>query len=130
MKYKILTLIIMITLHILTDFHLQGLFCNLKQKKWWADQLIDYDEEKKNLYKYDYLIGLVLHSFEWTFFFMIPVFLISDKTGYTIAAFIINTIIHAVVDDYKCNKCAINLIQDQSIHFLQILITWFIFFVF
>lgn len=36
---------------------------------------------------------------------------------------IINTIVHMVTDDLKANRYKINLIQDQSIHMLQIIIT-------
>jgi len=35
-----------------------------------------------------------------------------------------NTLIHAIVDDLKANKHKINLIQDQTIHFMQILLTF------
>jgi hypothetical protein len=38
--------------------------------------------------------------------------------------FAINWSIHAIVDDLKANKKAINLIQDQSIHLVQIILTW------
>lgn len=128
MNIKMLSLIIMYALHILVDFHLQGLFINLKQKSWWHKELLPLTDEEKELYKNDYLVGLILHSFEWTFFFMIPVFFIASNTLYVLIAIIINTIIHAIVDDSKCNKGRINLIQDQSIHTLQIIITWIVFF--
>ena len=118
----------MFTLHILADFHLQGLFCNLKQKKWWDDQLTSYSEEQKKLYSKDYIVGLVLHSFEWAVIFMIPVVLICSNVMYILIALLVNTSIHAFVDDLKCNKEKINLIQDQSIHAIQIVLTWLVFF--
>ena len=40
---------------------------------------------------------------------------------------IINTIIHAIVDDAKANKLCINLWTDQLIHMLQIAVTAMIF---
>lgn len=118
----------MIALHIMADFHLQGLFINLKQKKWWKEQLITYSDAKRKFYEYDNVVALSLHAFEWTFFIMIPIFLLEKDISFILIAFILNVIIHAVIDDCKCNKEIINLVQDQSIHLLQIVITWFIFF--
>ena len=43
--------------------------------------------------------------------------------------FIGNTIIHAVVDNLKANKLKINLVVDQSIHILQIIITYIILYI-
>ena len=119
----------MYALHILADFHLQGLFCNLKQKKWLDDQLTSYSEEQKRLYNKDYLVGLILHSFEWSVFFMIPVFLVCTNVWYVLITLIVNTTIHAIVDDLKCNKLKINLTQDQGIHAVQIVLTWIVFFI-
>ena len=44
-----------------------------------------------------------------------------------ILLFIANMLIHAAVDHLKANLLVINLITDQSIHLIQILITWGIF---
>jgi hypothetical protein len=41
-----------------------------------------------------------------------------------LAAFIINTIIHYWVDNEKCNKLRINLMADQTIHLIQVFVTW------
>ena len=38
----------------------------------------------------------------------------------------INTAIHFVVDDLKANRFKINLITDQSIHFIQIVLTFLV----
>ena len=43
-----------------------------------------------------------------------------------IISIIVNTVIHAIVDDMKANKKKINLITDQNIHFEQILVTWLV----
>ena len=43
------------------------------------------------------------------------------------SVFVSNIIIHAFIDDLKANKKKINLITDQSIHFIQILLTAIIF---
>lgn len=38
--------------------------------------------------------------------------------------FILNVIIHGLIDDIKANKGKINLVQDQTIHLIQIFITY------
>lgn len=40
---------------------------------------------------------------------------------------VVNMVIHAIVDNLKANVKIINLIQDQSIHLIQIAITFLIF---
>ena len=40
-----------------------------------------------------------------------------------------NTIFHALIDDLKANRFAINLIQDQVAHILQIIMTIFLIYV-
>lgn len=115
-------LLCMIFFHILDDFHLQGWFANGKQKLWWEKNAPD------NKYKHDYLAALVLHSFSWVFMVMlIP----SIFTAYWLNAwytflFFGNLVIHFIVDDLKANRHKLNLIQDQCIHIIQIIITWYI----
>ena len=41
-------------------------------------------------------------------------------------SYIINTIIHAIIDNEKANKYRISLVSDQFFHFMQILCTWII----
>ena len=41
--------------------------------------------------------------------------------------FVCNVIIHAFVDNLKANDKEINLAADQSIHLVQIVITWLVF---
>ena len=43
------------------------------------------------------------------------------------AWFMLNVIIHGVIDDTKANKFKINLITDQMIHLVQIIVTWILF---
>ena len=43
-------------------------------------------------------------------------------------SFVINGLIHMFVDNLKANKFKINLIQDQSIHLVQILVTVLLFY--
>lgn len=111
----------MIFLHIFDDFFLQSAFlANGKQKGWW----------KKNApepqYKYDYIPCLLSHAFSWTFMMMLPLawwFEFMLPTGFLVA-FIINFFVHAFIDHCKANKRWINLIFDQSVHIIQIIITF------
>ena len=80
------------------------------------------------MYKYDYIVGLIIHSFSWAFMVMMPV-AVSQRldigAGFA-AMFVANTAIHAIVDDLKANKRKINLVTDQSIHIGQIIVTFLI----
>ena len=123
MDNKIFVLLSMIFLHIIDDYKLQGILASMKQKKWWEEQ-----KEYKKLYKYDYIPALIEHSFSWTFMVMLPIAIsLHFNTGWWIIVYIVNIIIHAFVDDLKANKFKINLVIDQSIHIMQIVITWLIF---
>lgn len=123
MDNKIFVLLAMIFLHIIDDYKLQGILASMKQKKWWEEQ-----KEYKNLYKYDYIPALIEHSFSWTFMIMLPIaIMLHFNVGWWVIAYIMNMIIHAFVDDLKANKFKINLVVDQTIHIIQIVVTWLIF---
>lgn len=132
----LLTLIVMLFLHIIEDFHLQGKLANFKQRAWIYHEV---DKLGSRAYtercKYDYLVGLCYHSFEWSFCITLPL-LIWTFTLYSklyICYFIllgVNSIIHGIVDYFKCNVFGdkeLTLVQDQVIHLIQIIITWGIF---
>lgn len=119
MRKEILILLFMIFCHIVDDFYLQGWLANAKQKSWWVKNAPD------EMYKYDYLVALLIHSFSWTFMIMIaPYFILYGKSILNPFLFVGNMAVHMIVDDAKANRHKINLIQDQSIHMLQIVITW------
>lgn len=145
-SYKIFILFLMILIHIIEDFHLQGCLANLKQKKWWIDELckaFDCDDKRKEIrepylngtiYKKDYKIGLIVHSIENAIFVMLPLIidlLISEFKGclhngwivYGFSAFVI-AMTHYIIDDLKCNKMKINLIVDQLMHFCVIILVY------
>ena len=123
MDNKIFVLLAMIFLHIIDDYKLQGILASMKQKKWWEEQ-----KEYKKLYKYDYIPALIEHSFSWTFMVMLPIaVMLRFDIGWWVIAYIMNMIIHAFVDDLKANKFKINLVVDQTIHIIQIVVTWLIF---
>ena len=123
MDNKIFVLLAMIFLHIIDDYKLQGILASMKQKKWWEEQ-----KEYKNLYKRDYIPALIEHSFSWTFMIMLPIAIVLRfDIGWWVVAYVMNMIIHAFVDDLKANKFKINLVVDQTIHIIQIVVTWLIF---
>ena len=120
---NIFILFAMIFLHIIDDYKLQGILASMKQEAWWREQ-----KYYKELYKYDHIPALIEHSFSWSFMIMLPIAIVLNfNIGLWIIAYIINMIIHAIVDDLKANKCKINLVIDQSIHITQIIVTWLIF---
>jgi len=126
MTIKIFILISMIFCHIIDDYYLQGWLASAKQKSWWIQNA------SNDLYKNDYLMALFCHSFSWSFMIQLPILIYSFYTHlfiWSIILFIINLIIHAFIDNLKANKLKINLIQDQIIHFIQIIITWIVIFI-
>lgn len=124
---KLCILFIMLFLHIVDDYVLQGILASMKQKKWWQEHAA------AELYKNDYLIALYTHAFSWSFVITLPLLIIAFISGYELyflfltLMYIINTIIHGFVDNLKANKLKINLIQDQCVHYIQIVITWGLF---
>lgn len=114
--------ILTIFLHIIADFKLQGTLGDMKTKSWWEKVAPD------KMYRYDYIVGLLVHSFMWSCIIVIPYFI---KTGFHINGWfalciIVNTIIHAIIDDLKANKRKINLWDDQLLHLVQISLTNFV----
>lgn len=124
MSSSVFILLSMIFLHIVDDFKLQqGILSNMKQKNWWIHQ-----KEYKNIYRYDYIPALILHAFSWSFMIMLPIAIaLRFDIGLWAIAYIVNTVIHALVDTLKANALKINLVTDQMIHMVQIIITWMIF---
>lgn len=118
-----MVLLTMVFLHILNDFNIQGWLANAKQKQWWSDNA------PQSLYKFDYIFALIVHSFSWTFMVMLPILYVLNwvPTVMFYSLFVVNIILHAVIDDIKANKKKINLIADQSMHLGQILITFILF---
>ena len=124
---NIFILLSMIFMHIVDDYYLQGILASMKQKAWWNKQ-----ESYKGLYKYDYIVALIIHSFSWAFMVMMPIAFVmsfSITIGFAIV-FLINAVVHCIVDNLKANKMKINLIADQSIHVVQIVATFVLFLVF
>lgn len=115
--------IISILLHIIDDFVLQPVcLSKLKQKSFWVKHE-DYCEKYKN----DYRMALLIHSISWSIMIMLPLLFASSNILLIAACLFFNTIIHYITDDYKANKFKINLIQDQTIHLFQIILTYLLF---
>lgn len=121
----IIILILMIFAHIVDDYYLQGILAILKQKSFWPNN----ESTNKPKYKYDYIVALIMHSFSWAFMIMLPIlwFYKFYANIFYIIAFVVNMIIHIVIDDLKANKQKINLVVDQSVHMLQIIVTFIVF---
>ena len=120
MGTQLLILVSMVFCHIVDDYYLQGWLASAKQKSWCEQNA------PEKLYKYDYIAALLMHSFSWTFMVMLipTVYVILFGGTWYPLLFVGNVLVHMIVDDLKANKKRINLIQDQSIHMLQIIWTW------
>lgn len=120
---NILILLAMIFLHIVADYNMQGILASMKQRDWWVKNA------PEPLYKHDYIVALIEHAFSWAFMIMIPVGIhtiyYNKSIVLIVVVFLINWIIHAMVDHLKANVKVISLVTDQVAHMLQIFLTWF-----
>ena len=114
-------ILLMIFFHVVADYNLQGWLASAKQKSYWEQNA------PEKLYKYDYIIALIMHSISWTFMVMLPIAYVQqfDVGVIFLAVFIGNVFIHAIVDHMKANDKVINLWQDQLMHMFQIGMTAF-----
>lgn len=110
----------MIFCHVIADYNLQGWLASAKQKDYWERIT------PKELYKYDYIMALIMHSISWTFMVMLPIAYVRkfNIDIMFLIVFIGNVIIHCIIDHMKANEKIINLWQDQLIHMIQIGITF------
>lgn len=118
---NLVILVTMLFCHIVDDYYLQGWLASAKQKNWWVNNA------PNPLYKKDYIMALFMHSFSWSFMIMLPILAtgISSAVWNLYLPFLMaNCVVHMIIDDLKANRLKINLIQDQSVHMLQIFITW------
>lgn len=127
MYIKIALLFTMLFLHIVDDYYLQGFLASAKQKSWWERNNPD------KLYSKDYIMALFEHAFSWTFMIMLvpTVFTYFNPCDLSyklyVFMFCLNLLIHVITDDFKANQHKINLIQDQTIHIIQVVISWIVF---
>lgn len=124
--HYLLILFLMLFLHIVDDYYLQGVLAKMKQKKWWEENASD------SLYEDDYIIALFIHAFSWSFMITLPWFVIAFISTNTllivflILSYFCNVIVHTLTDHMKANEHKLSLVQDQGRHFYQIIITWVI----
>lgn len=121
---KLILLAVMFFCHIVDDFYLQGLLAQMKQREWWRRNA------PGRLYRNDHVMALFEHAFSWSFVMSLPLLVVAVRTDneglmqLLLVGYIVNTIIHAYIDNRKANRQVINLIQDQSAHFVQIIVLW------
>ena len=122
--YRLLILFSMFFCHIFADYNLQGIMSQMKQREWWRKQTTS------KYYDNDYKMALLEHAFTWSFVMELPLIVISIIGQNIFLAWLVlvmlipNTGIHYHADDWKANLKALNLIEDQAIHFVQIIFTW------
>ena len=96
---------------------------SVKQKEFWKRNTSEEDYNK--LYKHDYFAALVIHGLSWSIMIHLPFLLIGHYHSALVACFIMcQCILHSYIDNEKANKKKINLIEDQAMHFAQIVISW------
>lgn len=124
-------LILMLFAHIVDDFYLQGVLAKMKQQQWWIENAPKIDDEQERyryakMYCLDYIPALICHALSWGIMITLPILFATAWNPHWVVYLMlgINLAIHAVVDDLKANKKKINLIVDQSIHFVQVIATW------
>lgn len=111
----------MVFCHVIDDFHIQGILADLKQRMWWKNNVTE--KAFGHRYDNDYLAALVIHGFEWSFFVHIPVMIFIEMSPIVLISLLMNAILHAFIDDLKCNRLKLNLWQDQLLHLAQIAVT-------
>lgn len=120
MNKTFFTLPLMLFLHIVDDYYLQGILASMKQKGWWETHSSDI------FYKNDYKIALAIHAFSWAFMIMLPIatyYQFNPPALYFCVLFV-NWAVHAITDHLKANLKKINLVEDQAIHIIQIVFTY------
>ena len=124
-------ILLMLLLHLIADYTLQGCLANLKQRKWWVDtgKANGMTMQEIAKYKHDYKCGMLCHSLYWTLITFFPLIFLSLHCNWAIAILVmVNTAIHYVVDDLKANQGKLTLWQDQGLHLLQIVLTCIVFY--
>lgn len=120
---SLLLFLLMVLLHIIDDFVLQPVcLSKLKQKVYWENDELG----KKRLYRNDYKAALFIHGLSWSITVHLPLMCMQFVYDYKLGApcicisVLMHAVIHACIDDIKANLHAINLIQDQLLHFAQL----------
>lgn len=119
---KLFVILWMIFFHIVDDYYLQGWLASAKQRSYWEQNA------PEEMYKYDYIWALIMHSFSWTFMIMFPIAYINQfNIGVLyLLIFVVNMLCHGSIDHLKANEKVICLWTDQLIHLIQIFVTAFV----
>lgn len=121
---RLLILFSMLFCHIFADYNLQGVLSSMKQREWWRKHA------NNRRYDNDYKMALLEHAFAWSFVMELPLLVIAIIDHSILLAWLVlilyvpNTGVHYATDNWKANLKAFNLVEDQIVHFIQILITW------
>ena len=110
-------ILLMVLMHLLSDYTLQGWLAQAKSISWWKQNAPD----KK--FKNDWMAALICHSLYWAILTFIPLYR-NEHWFYFVLG---NTVLHCIIDDLKCNRKKINLIEDQFLHLVQIIATFLVF---
>ena len=65
-------LLIMLFIHVIDDFHLQGILANMKQINWWKKEIYKGQRDKFNMYRNDWIPCIIWHAFQWSCMIIIP----------------------------------------------------------
>lgn len=115
-------ILLMILGHLIADYTLQGCLAKMKQKAWWKEMLNDIKPERRHKYHHDYIVALVCHALYWSLLAFLPLY----NSPVWASVVLVNAALHAVIDDLKANRNAINLCQDQLLHLAQIVVTYLV----
>ncbi len=119
---QVIIFLAMICCNLIADYNLQGILAQMKQRSWWKE---NYPDE---LYAKDWICALIEHSFMWSFITHLPLIWYywgnNDKLEVIFVLIIVQMVIHAIIDHLKANKKVISLYDDQSMHLLQIFVSW------
>lgn len=113
---KALILLTMIFLHIVDDFHLQGILAKMKRKKGNGN--------------YDYIAALIIHGYSWSFMVHLPfigLMVLCDRFQHMptlVMSMILHAALHAIIDHEKANTKWLTLVEDQIFHMVQIIVIW------
>lgn len=113
--------------HIMADFVIQPVcLSQMKCKSWWVKECEKNNVDFKN-YRSDYISAMLMHAMSWSAMILLPyMFMIPISNWLLIKLFLGNAVVHAFVDDQKANRFKINLWEDQIIHLVQLLVTFYI----
>lgn len=114
-----LGLLAMLLAHVIDDFGLQHFthLNELKTKAWWIEQCYlakKYNNIDTSIYRHDYIVCLVLHAFKWSCMTLLAGVLVLGLPSTWLLALLVvlNTVVHAFIDDLKANRLKLNLVQD------------------